>query len=946
MDDQYRPDLKANVSTDEDGTVRHVLHTDGPWLPSQEDPRRAAMEYVRSLADPLGIREAALDRLDEPVSYAEPRDEGGSYRLVEEKRQFDSVTVGFAQTYMNVPVWRTGLTVTIKGEPSRIVESTNTTLGNVHAEMPSDEAISRWRELIATSGRRPAAARGDEAAVTPADRMVREALGLAEGRSDEAARAGVPDAARLRVNRGRFFVYRYDPEQRQPNQPEVHDTTVDFERDDILPTLPLPPVPESIHPGGDYVVAEVLFTLPFRGFEGMNWRALIEVETNAVLYLRALVSGVNGLVFTYDPLTSTGVLTNTADQPNVVLDPLRDDVTLQNLNGSVAGTQSLVGTRVQVVNDEQPNIAPPSQATGNDFDYQARTNDFAAVSAYYHADELFSVIEDLGFPLATYFGGTTFPIHVDHRACGGTGQSINAFCQGDAEGDGVGLVGYCLGDLTDLANPLGRAVDKWVHWHEIGGHGILWDHVDSPNFGFAHSAGDGLAGLQNDPESLLRPLPERFRYAPFRAGLDRWMNRDVAAGWAWGGVNDAAFTSTDPAGYLAEQILATCHFRIYRSIGGDSDNPGRRWFASRVATYLILRAVGDLTPATNPGNALAWCNRLMATDLLDWTSEGLAGGAYNKVIRWSFEKQGLFQPAGAPTPVTTPGAPPAVDVHIDDGRGGEYPYQPVHWNTTSIWNRNAADGLTGHQPAIEGATNFAYVKVKNRGTTAAANVTVKGYHSLPGAGLTWPTDFTAMAPAAGLTAASVPANGAGEVTVGPFEWVPNTNAFGHDCVLMIASVAGDPSNVDNLVAGETIEEWRLVPNDNNIGQRNVQLVPGGGGKVGLMRALHKRVFFAGNTFLRRATMQLQVRLPELLQSTGWRLRLDDVPEELVLDPGEKRQVTLKLLPGRRFTADQVRATQDRDIAVTLLADGMVLGGMTYRLDPDLKASPKPAEAPM
>jgi hypothetical protein len=951
MDEQFRPDLKAHVSTDEDGTVRHVLHTEERWLPSNENPRRAAMEYVRSLADPLGIQEADLDRLHEPLSYTEPREEGDSYRLEEEKRQFDSVTVGFTQTYMNVPVWRSGLSVTIKGEPSRIVESTNTTLANIQADMPSDETIARWRELFATTERRPVAARGEESSATPADDTIRQALGLAEGQGEEARKGAGPDAARLRVNRGRFFVYRYDPELRQPNEPAVDDRTFDLERDNIQPTLPLPPVPETIRPGGDYLVAETLFTLPFGGMSRLNWRALIEVETNAVLYLRALISGVNGLVFTYDPITSTGVLTNTSDQPNGVLNPLRDDVTLPNVNGAIAGTQSLSGPNILVIDDDPPDIPPPTEPSGSDFDFVSRTNDFAAVSAYYHADNLFSVIESLGFALATYFDGTSFPVHVDHRAStpgsDGDGIEINAFCLGDVEGDGIGLVGFCLGDTTDVINPLGRAVDKWVHWHEIGGHGILWDHVDSPNFGFAHSAGDGLAGLQNDPESLLRPLPERFRYAPFRAGLDRWMNRDVAAGWGWGGSQDPGPGSGELAsGYRSEQILATCHFRIYRSIGGDSDNLGRRWFASRVVTYLILRTVGALTPATNPNHALAWCNRLLATDLLDWTSEGLAGGAYNKVIRWAFEKQGLFQPPGAPTPVTTAGAPPAVDVYIDDGRSGEYPYQPVHWNNTSIWNRNSADGLPGHQPAIEGATNFAYVKVKNRGTTAAANVTVKGYHSLPGAGLTWPNDFTAMTPTAGLTAASVPANSAGEVTLGPFEWIPSTNAFGHDCVLMIASVSGDLSNVDNLAVGETIEEWRLVPNDNNVGQRNVQLVPGGGGTGGLMRGLHKRVFFAGNTFLRRATMQLQVRLPDLLQSTGWRLRFDGIDDQFVLSPGEKRQITLELHPGGHFTADQVRATEDRDIAVTLLADGMVLGGMTYRLDPDLEAPPRPGEETM
>jgi hypothetical protein len=235
------------------------------------------------------------------------------------------------------------------------------------------------------------------------------------------------------------------------------------------------------------------------------------------------------------------------------------------------------------------------------------------------------------------------------------------------------------------------------------------------------------------------------------------------------------------------------------------------------------------------------------------------------------------------------------------------------------------------------------VKVKNRGTSAAANVTVKGYHSLPGAGLTWPTDFTPMSPSAGLTAASVPANSSAEVTLGPFAWVPNLNAYGHDCVLMIASVAGDPSNVANFAPGETIAEWRLVPNDNNIGQRNVQLVPGGGGKEGLVRGLHERVFFAGNTFARRATMQLQVELPDLLRAAGWQLRLRGTGDgPFVLGPGERRLITLELIAGQDFTADQVRDASDRDITVTLLANDMVLGGMTYRLDPSLKAAPEPA----
>ena len=55
----------------------------------------------------------------------------------------------------------------------------------------------------------------------------------------------------------------------------------------------------------------------------------------------------------------------------------------------------------------------------------------------------------------------------------------------------------------------------------------------------------------------------------------------------------------DDAGYGSEEILATTLFNFYRSIGGDHPDLGRRQFASRMAMYLIMRAIGDLTPATD-----------------------------------------------------------------------------------------------------------------------------------------------------------------------------------------------------------------------------------------------------------------------------------------------------------------------------------------------------------
>jgi len=932
--------VKGHLSYDDQKKVRYILHSQEFWQASGNAPRTAALEYLDSFAGIFQIDKGQLKHAYQELNYLEPQSQGIEYRFSDEKNFFDSSTLAYEQTFLNVPVWGAGLTVTLKQNPARVLLSCHMGLDGLNAKLPDARKIEGFKRIFALAStlNRGPVSKGEttieEDKTTPwVHGILRRPAGKRKG-ARKVAEGEITGSARL--NRGRFYIYRYSADERLPKpHGKAPNPKANFqaENDELHPTLPLPPVPGSIKDGQDYLVAELLFTLSVSPYGRLNWRALVDVETGSILYLRALVDGVDGLVYTYDPITSTGSLTNTADQNNAVLNPFRDNVTLQNLNAPSGGVQSLTGTYVRVADDSAPTVAAPTEPSGTDFDFNARTNDFAAVSAYYHPDRLFALIEDLGFPRATYFDGTTFPVHIDHRSSIGTttGIEVNAFCGGDAEGNGIGLVGYCLGDTTDTANPLGRSVDKWVHWHEIGGHGILWDHVNSPNFGFAHSAGDGLAALQNDPESALRALPERFRYAPFRAGLDRWFNRDVAAGWGWGGSNDLN-------GYNSEQILATTHFRLYRSLGGDSNDVARRWFASRAATYLILRAVGTLTPGTNPGNALGLCNALMAVDLLNWTSEGLFGGAYNKVIRWAYEKQGLFQASGAVPPFSTAGAPPAVDVYIDDGRAGEYQFQAVHWNNTSVWNRNAADGMTAHQNAVREAVNYGYVKLKNRGTSVATGVVVKGYHCLPGAGLTWKTDFTQMEPLAGITVASIGANNSEEVIVGPFSWTPNENVYGHDCMLMVASATGDPSNVDNFTVGETIEEWRLVPNDNNIGQRNVTLVTGGEGTEGLMRSLDGVFFLAGNPFRRKADMELKVELPRALVAGGWKVEFPGITNRrFELQSGEKRKVTIKPVAGKTFGKDQFSSGADRDIHIILYANGIVMGGMTYRIDPDVIA---------
>ena len=773
------------------------------------------------------ISEKTLKSMDQKVSFDDPLQQDVQYRLSKQKQFFDSTTVEFSQTYLNLPIWHAGITVTVKHTPFlkdskyRILHSVNNSQKGVDAKLPPSNIIERHKKLFYIGNERKQKYKKKSSSYkkkqSVSSNFIRGLIN--KDKLKKTAKKKIDNNARL-IRRS-LYVYKYDKNKRLPKLGKIERSEKvnkdkelqDFENIKELPILPLYPVNDKIKDGHYYVVDEITFSFTTEEYGAINWIALIEPETKSVLYLRALAADVNGQVFKHNPISISGNPVHSPDQSNGILNPFRTPEVLNNLNLPVGNLQSLSGTRVNITNVENPNIASPTNPTGADFYYDVRSNDFAAVSAYYHTEGLLALVESLGFPISSYFDGTAFPIEVDHR---GLGNAINAHCVGNGAG-GIDHCCYGLADLTDTTNPVGRACDPWVHYHELGGHGVLYEHVDSANFGFSHSAGDSLASVVNDPDSI---APDRFLYTPWRP--IRRFDRDVTAGWAWGGPNDQPFTTTDPAGYLAEQILATTLFRIYRSIGGDSTDINRKRFSSRMMAYLILRAISTLTPATNPDNALGFANALMAVDLLNWTTEGVFGGAYNKVIRWSFEKQGLYQPSGAPPPpnVVTEGAPPPVDVYIDDGRHGEYQFQPLHWNNPSIWNRRSADGVVAIQEPVSGTKNFIYCKIKNRGTQTANNVVVKGYHSKPGGGLLLPNDIQSLSTVQ-IPVGTLAGDNSEEKIIGPFEWIPETNIYGYDSIIMVVSADNDGSNMDNITAGETIPDWRLVPNDNNMGQRNM-----------------------------------------------------------------------------------------------------------------------------
>src|SRR5207248_5805039 len=108
------------------------------------------------------------------------------------------------------------------------------------------------------------------------------------------------------------------------------------------PSLPLPPVAQSINEGQHYVCVEIDFGLAGRGFRELNWVALIDIETLSVLYLRACVDAASGMVFELDPVTTNGGPLPSAN--TAALNPVRTSVLLPGLSAPpMGGNQPLTG---------------------------------------------------------------------------------------------------------------------------------------------------------------------------------------------------------------------------------------------------------------------------------------------------------------------------------------------------------------------------------------------------------------------------------------------------------------------------------------------------------------------------------------------------------------------------------------------------------------------------
>jgi hypothetical protein len=877
-----------------DGTVVQLRHLQQPYLAGTLTPKSLAEQYIHEVASIYQVPLGALTSLNSPFLptnnvTAEPV----RLRFSGESGLLGTSTFTYVQTLRDLPIWEAGVGVTTQQGPNRVTSSFSTFHHNAKVETPKHEFHAY--------------------SIAELERL----LGLGERKRE------------LEITSQRRLIYRYDVALRMDPEASGKPSPLHGPK----PTLSLPPVAESISSGSHYVVVEALFTTN-PGPTGINWRVFIEEQTGSILYLRALLACVSGNVFNIEPVTDTGNAALTGCSGDTTLDPLQTAVTLSATPATGGNPQSLAGQFVALSDFRAPVAAPPTSPPTNFTSLASDSVDFGAVNAFYHIDRFFRLMISLGIDPTTYFSATALPLPVDHLDT--TNGDPQAWTYQNSGGIGCAGIGFAHTN-TSCTNPALMGCDQRVAFHECS-HLILLERIHAVNFGFCHSTGDSLAAIFADPQSS---ATDRFNTFPFISQIVRRHDRDVTAGWAWGGIND-------DRSYGSEQILSTTQFRLYRSAGGDDNRKVVQTYGSNYILYLIIRAVGTLGPGTitPTPSADVWATAVMNADTGTNSFEGIPGGTVHKMIRWAFEKQGLYQPPGAPVPpnVATPGAPPDVDVYIDDGRGGEYTYLEVFWNNTDIWNRNAADGGTTHQTPIINVPNYAYVRVKNRGTQTATNVTVSGYHASPSAGLNWPDDWTSMTTAS-VSIGSIASGGS--AIAGPFTWTPEF--IGHECMLMVASADGDLANTDpstNLpcATGPT-PHWRLVPFDNNIGQRNVAPVAGGGGAVGLSASFQNRSFTARNPFDRAARIVLEPVLPPFLVQRGWSVRFLSAGGSTFSLPARGAQkVIFTLIPGADFSASNIPSVGLVVIEIQTRIDGLLVGGMSYQMDPALKEPPNEKSA--
>src|SRR5215210_794745 len=233
-------DLTDNVRIDRDeqGNIQHLDHFQQPFVAANVNveaealaaanipftpaatPQALAHQYLREVAPIYGIGENMLPDQDGTdaltTGAAEAAEPAGSHlNLTEEKEMLGTTTISYQQTYEGIPVWEAGVSVTIQPEPMRVTASQS----SIHPDVSLTP-----EEALTDRAYRPEG-------LTPS--VLKTLLGLTAGDTPT-------------INGTNRLIYRYDPNQRI--DPEVETSTTEALQGSP-PTLPLPPLPDTITPG-------------------------------------------------------------------------------------------------------------------------------------------------------------------------------------------------------------------------------------------------------------------------------------------------------------------------------------------------------------------------------------------------------------------------------------------------------------------------------------------------------------------------------------------------------------------------------------------------------------------------------------------------------------------------------------------------------------------------
>ena len=374
-------------------------------------------------------------------------------------------------------------------------------------------------------------------------------------------RTTVPDARNLV-----FFLLNLEP-----NESPMHD---------------LRPVVFRLRPDDENLRVGLSTFVSLKGADGAPsaHHVMVDWIAREVLIKTTLASAAaGGKVFPLDPVTASGDFMLQPHGKSDRLNAHRKTVTLHDLD-KIGDQFTLSGPRVRVASPNPLGKDPPRRRA--QFNFSSRSDDFAAVSAYYHCDAMMRMVEGFGFALATYFQDIELPLTVVHRAklpsgpAAYDGAGINAYVVPETLSGGRAIwrvrMLFGLADFNDFhRSPLGLAADPRWMWHEFC-HVLLLASTGKTEFDFAHSAGDALGAVMSDAASALSAHGPDVRGVtfPFAGAPTRRHDRCVSCGWGWNGsLYDRPapkYSARDPAGYRAEQILSSTIFRLYRATGGEA----------------------------------------------------------------------------------------------------------------------------------------------------------------------------------------------------------------------------------------------------------------------------------------------------------------------------------------------------------------------------------------